>query len=238
MANEEQPELNPPSPQRVAERALILAAVICRSGIERDAGNLQAEKFREQVIAWLERLKLSSEAEPQEMGLLKTPLGKLAKKDGVDTSWRTEGLAVLAWALGKYELPNYETQASGPAAAEALGFLKPREETVLHEPRLRSVEEITALSDQIFTLHWRLRQFSLEPAAIDFQEFAKTAWFGPLSLDGLHLSEKDLAIQGLPISRATEQQWRTVMSITQERHQAVNWLEGQEQIYSQVTTDT
>ena len=50
------------------------------------------------------------------MGLLKTPLGKLAKKDGVDTDWRTEGLAVLAWALGKYELPNYETQAGPPLA--------------------------------------------------------------------------------------------------------------------------
>ena len=145
---------------------------------------------------------------------------------------------MLAWALGKQQLPNYETQSNGPATAEALGFLKPREQTALHQPRLRPVEEITALSDQIFTLHWRLRQFSLKPEAIDFQEFAKTAWFGPLSLDGLQLSEKDLSIRGMPLARAPEKEWRTVMSITQERHQAMNWLEGHEAIYSEVTTDT
>ena len=69
-------------------------------------------------------------------------------------------------------------------------------------------------------------------------EFVKKAWFGPLSLDGLDLCEKDLAIQGVPISQATAEQWRTVMSIAQEQHQAVNWLEGQEALYSEVTTDT
>jgi hypothetical protein len=235
---EELPELNPPLPQRVAERALVLSAVVCRSGIERDAGNEQVEKFRQQVVAWLQRFQLDSEAEPAEMEMLQTPLGKLAKQVVIDTSWRTEGLAVLAWALGKQQLPKYETQSNGPAAAEALGFLKPREQTALHQPRLRPVQEIAALGDQIFTLHWRLRQFSLEPGAIDFLEFAKTAWFGPLSLDGLNLSEKDLSIGGMPLARAPEREWRTVMSITQERHQAVNWLAGHESIYSQVTTDT
>lgn len=216
----------------------MLSAMVCRSGIERNAEHDQAEKFRQHVVAWMERLKLDSEAEPAEMEMLQTPLGKLSKQLVIDASWRAEGLAVLAWALGKRPLPDYETQSSGPAIADALGFMKAREQTVLNQPRLRSFQKIQELSDQIFTLHWRLRQFSIEPGPLDFQELAKTASFGPLSLDGLRLSEKDLAIHGVPISRSTEQQWRTVMSIAQERHQAVNWLEGYEALYSEVGTDT
>lgn len=238
MATEEIKQLNPPSPQRVAERALVLSAVVCRSGIERDAGNAEAEKFRQAVVDWLKSLHLDAEAEAAEMEMLQTPLGKLDKKVVLDASWRTEGLAVLAWALGKYGLPRYDKQAIGFAAAETLGFMRPRESTVSNAPELRSREQIAALADQLFTLHWRLRQFSLDHKAIDFEEVARTAWFGPLSLEGLSLNEKDLEIYGFPISQIPEPQWRTVMSIAQERHQAVNWLEGYEAIYSEVETST
>jgi hypothetical protein len=238
MATEELPEPIPPTALRVAQRALVLSAVVCRSGIEDDAGNQQTEAFREQVVGWIERLGLNAEAEPEEMELLNTPLGGLPKKKRVDASWRTEGLVVLAWALGKCELPDYDREANAPGTADTLGFLEEKDDTVLREPALRPRQEIAALADQLFTLHWRLRQFSLDQAPMDFQEFSRTAWFGPLSLDHLRLIENDLAIQGLPVSRATEEQWREALSIAQERHQAVNWLEGHDPVYSEVTADT
>jgi uncharacterized protein DUF4272 len=237
VATKKSPKFNPPSPQRVAERALVLSAVVCRSGIERDAGNAQAEKFRGNVVDWLTQLKLDSETEPAEMELLQTSLGELSQRVLVDTSWRTEGLAVLAWALGKYDLPSYDTQAVGFPIAETLGFMRPREATVLHAPKLRKRKEIKALADQIFALHWRLRQFALHRSAINFEEVARTAWFGPL-LKNLPLRDNDLALNGQPLSKTAEPQWRKALSTAQERHQALNWLEGHGVVYSRVSTDT
>jgi hypothetical protein len=197
--NEEQQELNPPSPDRVARRALILSAIICRSGIEKDAGNPQAEAFRQQVVEWVERLGLDSEAEPLELEILRKSIGELSERQRIDCGWQAEALAVLAWALGKYELPNYDVQVAGPDIADALGFMEEKASTFLHRPRLRPLHEITILADQLFALHWRLRQFSHEQSAMDFHDFARTASFGPLDIDGLRLIENDLAIQDVPV---------------------------------------
>lgn len=231
-------ETTPPSADRVARRALVVSAIICRSGIEGDAGNPEAEAFRESIISWMTRLGLDAEAEPEEIALLRTPLGKLSKKLAIDSSWKAEGLGVLAWALGKYELPNYETQVAGPEIADTLGFMEERGSTVLHSPKLRSPQEIEELAGQFFSLHWRLRQFSIDGNPMGFQEFAKTAYFGPLNLEGIRLVENDLGIRGAPISQANEKDWRETLGIVQERHQAVNWIRGNDILYSQVTTDT
>ena len=74
---------------------------------------------------------------------------------------------------------------------------------------------------------------------MDFVEFAKKSWFGPLELHGLRFVENDLAIGDKPIKyRASEESWQECLSIAQERHRAANWLYGQAEIYSEVTTDT
>jgi hypothetical protein len=238
MSTEEFSEQTPPDAFRVAQRALVLSAVICRSGIEQDVGNAQAKDFRAKVIEWVERLGLNSEAEPEEMELLSLPLGKLSKKQNINASWQSEALAVLAWALKKSTLPSYDVQADGPAIADSLGFMKEKSHTALHLPQLKEPEEIAALGDHIFMVHWRLRQFSLDKSRMNFEDFARSAWFGPLPLNGLDLLDDDLEIQGVPIFEATEEQWRGALSIAQTRHQTVNWLLGNDPIYSKVTTDT
>jgi hypothetical protein len=238
MPIEDPPETTPPSAERVAQRALVLSAVICRSGIEDDAGNSEAETFRESIISWITRLNLDSEAERDEIALLGTPLGGLSRKSAIESGWKAEGLAVLAWALGSYELPVYDSQVAGPDIAEALGFLEEKSNTILRSPKMRSPKEIEDLGEQLFSLHWRLRQFSIDRLSMDFEAFAKTGYFGPLSLKGITLIDKDLEIRGVAISQADETDWREVLGIVQERHQAVNWLRGQELLYSQVTTDT
>jgi hypothetical protein len=145
---------------------------------------------------------------------------------------------VLAWALGRYELPAYDVPAAPYEAAETIGFRKPAIDTVLAAARLRAAAELSSLADDLFALHWRLREYSLVGKAIDFASFAKTAWFGPLPVSHLRLAASDLEIRGAPISRAPESAWREAMSIARERQQAANWLTGQEEIYSEVTCDT
>jgi hypothetical protein len=236
--SDQEDELQRPPAERVARRALVLAAVACRGSIEGDAGNAEAETFRQDIVEWIEDLGLSDEAEPDEMALLRKPLGELSERQTIDATWRAEGLAVLGWALRRYNLPAYDEQADGSEVATALGFLEDREDTVLSNPQLRSNEELTSITDVLFTLHWRLRQYSLDNAAMDFAKFTEKAWFGPLSMEGLRLCEGDLEIRGVALFRSPPELWNEAMSIARERQQAANWLDGQDPVYSEVTTDT
>jgi hypothetical protein len=235
-ADDVEPE--PPAPRRVAQRALVLAALSCRSGIDVDAGNADAEAFRRNVVAWLASVGALAEAEPAERRLLEARLGTLDERHIVDAGWRAEGLAVLAWGLGRSELPSYQEMVDPRKVADALGFMEPAGETLLATATLRSHDEIEALAQRLFAVHWRLREFSLRPVAMDFVSTARTAWFGPLDVTGLELASGDLAIDGRPLSAVPEHRWRQCLSIAQERHQAANWLCGHESVYSEVSADT
>lgn len=73
---------------------------------------------------------------------------------------------------------------------------------------------------------------------MDFVAFARTAWFGPLNIEGIALAESDLSVGGVPIARAAADAIRTASSIAIERHKAFNWLLGYDEIYSEVDTST
>jgi hypothetical protein len=238
MSESDHQPLIPPIPKRVAQRALVLSAIACRGSLENDADNKDAERFREEILDWLSDLGLSDEIESDEQELLTSPLGTLPRQRAIDAGWRSEGLAILAWALKKTDLPDPDQLVDTPTIAYALGFLNDEDSTVLSNPGLRSAEELNQLAEAMFSFHWRLRQFSLDQAAMNFVEFAKECWFGPLELKGLCCIENDLAIGDQPISKAPEQEWRKCLSIAQERHQAANWLKGEAKLYSEVSTDT
>ena len=104
------------------------------------------------------------------------------------------------------------------------------------ESDAESEDQLRRLAALMFSLHWRLRQFSLKADSMDFERFAGEAWFGPLEVDGLLFAEKDLAIHGVPVVRSAR--WRDVLSIARERQPAANWLAGHDPIYSEVGTDT
>lgn len=225
----------PPSPARVAARALVLAAVSCRGFVERDD---DAVPLWSEVRGWFATLGADSELEPAERALLDAPLGALSASQRMNASWRCEGMAVLAWALGGDELPPYDAEVDPRAVADALGFLRPRDETVLTSPRLRPRGELAAFAEGMFTVHWRLREQRLNPAAMDLAAFARTAWFGPLSLDLARLSGGDLAIGGRPIARADDALLARCESIASERRIAARWLLGDAPVYSEVDTST
>jgi len=73
---------------------------------------------------------------------------------------------------------------------------------------------------------------------MDLVAYVRECTWGALRLDELEILDNDLAIGGVKIDKLKNAKYREVVSITQVRHQALNWLEGFEQIYSQVTTDT
>src|SRR5579864_2472225 len=96
--NEEDIQDNPPSVDRVARRALILSAIVCRGHIDHGAGDVEAESLRSRMLDWVQSLDLQEEIEPQESALLNAPLGALAKRQVISATWQAEGLAILGWA--------------------------------------------------------------------------------------------------------------------------------------------
>ena len=230
------PELQPPSAGQVARRALVLAVVSCRGILELDPARDQARQFWDRVAPWCRSVGLEADLEQDEAALLSTPFGSAQPQALVNASWRSEALAVLGWALQMSSLPPHDTQGDPSVVAGALGFLKDR--TVLDLPRLRTATELVDYANVAFTVHWRLRDFSLNPRALDFAQFCKTAWFGPLSLQGVRLEDGDLAVGHTAISKASEPAVRTTMSIARERHQAANWLVDASLPLSETDTST
>ncbi len=228
----------PPDASRVAARALVLSAVSCRGSIEKDAHNPEAEELRKKVVNWLDSVGASEELEPAEALLLSTPLGKLDQKTTMNATWQSEGMVALAWALDFADLPPVQLECEPSEIAACLGFLNDRHHTPLDCPRLRDWAEVETWADTYLTLHWRLRQFSVEPRPMDFVRYVSACTWGPLRLDHLQIVDSDLAIDGARIDKVEDAKYRRVLGITQERHQAFNWLLGFEPVYSQVTTDT
>jgi predicted NUDIX family NTP pyrophosphohydrolase len=132
---------------------------------------------------------------------------------------------VLAWALGRFDIPPHDRLVEVDPLGNSLGLLDSEAgKAILANSKLRSREEIGQLRKRLFALHWRLRNFRIRPNAIDFPEFARTCWFGPLDLSGVPLVGGDLALEGRRIDEASASLVATANSIGQERHQAVNWL--------------
>lgn len=231
-------EFNPPSAQRVAARALALAAMVCRSSLEADAGNTNAESVRGDVVAWIESVGVDAELEDPERTFLRAPLGTLPRQAVINASWQGEGMAVLAWALGRADLPPTNAIVDSPTVGDQLGFLADAETSLLASPILRPASELEGFREKLFALHWRLREFSLTRESLDFRRIAREANFGPLDVATLSFIGNDLAIDGRSLLDVPESRWRECLSIASERHKAANWLAGYEVIYSDVTADT
>ena len=236
MEEEEYQEPPPPTPDKVARRALVLSAVVCRSMID-DKQDPWAKEMSAQILEWLEKLNLDRELSEWERALLTKPFGELPDKDRRNGSWLSEGMVVLAWALGKIQLPSFDSQCDPPDVGSCIGFTQPMRETVLNDPVLLAPGQLSEYNWFIYNLHSRVRS-SRDKESHDFESLARRAWGEPLPY-GLQIAEKDVALNGQPLPKASEAERQNLRSITQERHRASNWLIGyaSEDFY-EVTTDT
>lgn len=230
----------PPTPERVARRALALTAVTARALLEQDDPSLPAVKENwRHILDWVKSLGMDEEIEPDEWKVLQRPPGKLDQQATINATWRLEGLAVLAWALGLCELPPYDQLVAHRTLLGSLGILDVEiARSVITSPILRRADELQELNNQLFAFHWRVRNFWLHPGAMDFAKFAREAWFGPLDIRPLRLLDGDLAPGECPIIKAPRELVQKTLSSALERHLAINWLTGGGDIYSETDTST
>ena len=165
----------------------------------------------------------------------------MTPQESVNATWRLEGLGVLAWALQLFEMPQYDTLVDVNDLFPAIGFLNTDGvQDVLSNAatQLRPSDELDEFSAQMLALHWRVRDYSLRPQAMNFREFGENCWFGPIDVSWAQLVDDDLAIEGTAISKASEELVSRTQSLAMERHLAINWLQGWSEIYSETDTST
>jgi hypothetical protein len=151
----------------VAARAMVLATVVCRGYLEQEhrAGVHENADGRLGLLDWLEEWQLIPETEPGELRFLQTSVGQADEQVFLNAIWRAEGLGVLSWALGRFELPAYDRLVEADAAQQAVGFLEPDTD---RDPRkvaaLRADSDIARLASHVTLVSWRIRQFRIDPA--------------------------------------------------------------------------
>jgi hypothetical protein len=228
---DEPPACDPPTESRVISRLTFMGALVNRGFMEEHP---EGEALRLKMLDGFRGSDAWQKGEKDEIQALETPVGELPERLGWELPWLSEGAAVLAWSLGLMELPAYDEQVETDELYKVIGNL----ENEALAPKLRSPEELEKLSSQMFCIHWRLRQFSVEPKAMDLAEFAPRAWWGAMDLSLARLRNNDLEIQGAPLIEASEEDWKCTSGIMEERRKAIHWLLGRSPVYSETDTST
>jgi hypothetical protein len=158
-------------------------------------------------------------------------VGRLSQREQVDASWLCEGLAVLAWSLGRAELPDPDAHVDPRQAAASLSFLEVGAGSLLALPTLRPDEELALALARLTLIRERLAAFAQDPRSIDLGALAQGAALGPLLLSGVPLQDGDLRLDGAPLARASLERVAEVTSSAIERLRALAWVRGEGPLY-------
>jgi hypothetical protein len=236
--SEDEGLISPPGPMRVARRALVQSAVVCRGSLELDASDPDVGETFDRLRAWLEQMALAAEMEPIEAQILSAPLGSLNRRQAINASWAAEGLAVLAWALRRSDLPRHDVQVDPFDLTASLGFLEEDARALVDRAELRSIDELRACREVLYAIHSRYAQRRRTRRRIDFTRWIEPEWLALLYIDrSTFLACGDLAVDGEAIEDADDSLVRVGEWIAQRRHQASIWLVGESPIYTETPAD-
>jgi hypothetical protein len=231
---------HPPMAERVAKRAMILAAMGNRGLIENELEAVdEPARICKAMVRWIEKLGIGDEAEPEEWQALQRGPGFLESQAKIDAVWRLEGLGVLLWALGRYKLPPYDQLVrSNDLFQSSRLFRVWGARRLLARAKLRPAEKLAAYRKHALMTHWRLRNFRLHPGAIDFVEFSKGCWCGQFDIRQFRIVDNDLALGKAAIADADPALVKVCESIASQRHRAIDWVVHSGGIYSETDTST
>jgi len=223
----------------VARRAQILAAVTCRGHVESCLDDPSAEALHSRITAWLESCHLMEVLEPVERALFLAPMGELDPQLQAETTWKVEGAAVLAWALGKYPLAPHDGKVEPFKVAEAVGFLWDEAAQYVRYAQLRGRTELNAYRELVGAIDRRLQEREQRPQRDDLDRVIQPAWLRALGLSRASpVVGGDLVIDGQPLHLVEPSLLRTVAEIIRERHRAALWLTGQQDGYWTLSLDS
>ena len=157
----------------IAKRAMVLSALVCRGFIdtedEGDVGELKSS-----LLPWLEQMQVGETLESHDKEILEAPLGTLDTQTKLNLVWVVEGLAVLAWVLGRYELHPDDAVADPQAITQKLYFLS-EEAKRLFEAPLQERSVIEGLYEQALTTLKETHKLVQNPATFTEDLSAKNS---------------------------------------------------------------
>jgi hypothetical protein len=159
--------------ERIAKRAMVLCALVCRGFIDDDAPN-DVEDLWKNLLPWIDRMDARVEVEAHELEALMAPLGSLDMQSRLNLVWVVEGLAVLAWALGRYELHPDTEVAEAQAITQKLLFLSDKARELLHETVI-SQDEIEALERSCSAILKETNKIAQNPHMFDEEISARNS---------------------------------------------------------------
>ncbi len=239
-AGEEAARGDPPSAERIVRRMLCLTMVGLRCRFEELE---EAEAFRSRFLPWLEREGLEREFEPWEWNIVQAEGGRIAEKDLLEGGRILCCGSVLSWALGLNDLPRPDEPFAAPDFLALLGLDIGTESEIgvaglLARAQRRSDEELQKARNLYLAIHWRFRHFHLHPGPCDFVETSRNSWWHVFDPSGPWIVDNDLAFQGAPIHTLDREDFGLASMHAYYRHQAINWLTGDDPLFSEVSMDT
>lgn len=233
-------QLEPPTAERVARRAAVLAAVGNRGLIELERFTIdQPDEICQVMLEWIRLSGVADEVEPNEWELLQRTTGTLPQVDAIDATWRIEGLAVLLWAMGLYELPPYDEMVVPTEVFEITGFADPEAtRQIIAEAKLRPTPELVAYKNHATMAHWRFRNYALRPVPVDFVDMSKDCWIGSFDIGKFRIRDNDVLVGNATLEEADYETFASCHRTADERHLAINWLMGDSKVYSDTDTST
>jgi hypothetical protein len=222
---------------------MVLAGLAARAYVETHRQGIpDPDRSRDEPLRWLKGVGIARELEPQERNFLGNLFGHVDATALSNGSWRAEGLAVLAWALNRLELPAYDEGIDPFAAPRSVGFGDPCEvaRQILGSCVLRPSFEIELFGTHATLVTWRLRQFRLDLGhSFDFNAYLRRhASFRETWLEGLRFVDGDLAIGDQSIKNVPPERVAFCERIALERQIAAYWIQGDARIYSKVEPTT
>ncbi len=229
---------SPPQPMRVAQRALIQSAVVCRGSIDSGAGDPNVEETNDRILAWLDDISLTPEMEPIEAEMLSAPLGALSRQQVIRATWAAEGLAILAWSLRRFDLPQHFIKVDPFALTEALYFLDEDADSLVDNAELRTSDELQACREVFYAIDCRYGQFRRGKRRMSLMEWIEPEWLVLLGIEqSTFLVNGDLGFGGKSMQDADADLVSSGGWITQRRHEASIWLIGEYPLYTETPAD-
>lgn len=208
--------------------ALFYAYMACRGMIDGDQhpkAQATAERIREIFRqSWLDGLILDA----AEQRFINAPFGVLNHLNRSEASWLIERMAVLAWALGVAELPNYYTKVNPNAVGQSLGMFRNDHAERIANATIRETCEITMRGDLYHVLAWRLSEFRKEKKTIDLETKLTAKDSAHLIVDGIYFIDRDLAVNEHALAELNDADFDQTAALVHYRYKEFRWLFGYE----------